>query len=93
MTTATLPDRTRPAGRAVADDDDRPGLNHWMSKAAITRSIVEGIPARALCGERSNVTGRGADALPGNECASRRYEICPDCATIYAALTHKRPAR
>lgn len=66
----------------MSDDD----LNHYVSKRAITRSIVEGIPAKALCGALMRCSSQGAQAIPGQEAANRTLETCPECELFYSGL-------
>ncbi|WP_261165763.1 DUF3039 domain-containing protein [Microbacterium sp. Marseille-Q6965] len=62
-------------------------FNHYVSKRAITRSIVLGVPARALCGDVWVVESQGERAIPGSETASRDLLTCPACELFYSALT------
>lgn len=61
-------------------------MNHYASKKAILRSVVEGIPARALCGELIDCQHQGGEAIPGSEVANQTHETCPDCEFFYGGL-------
>lgn len=58
-------------------------LNHYLTLADITRSIVFGTESTALCGERFT-----PEATPGHEgsVASPDLPICPACEAIYQLL-------
>lgn len=61
-------------------------MNHYTSKKAILRSIIEGIPATALCGEVIDCQHQGGEAIPGAEVANKTHEICPECELFYGGL-------
>lgn len=61
-------------------------LNHYMSKTAITRAIVEGVPGKALCGEVFLPQSQGAEAMPWRPQANRKRKTCPNCELFYGAL-------
>lgn len=62
------------------------GLNHFVSKTAITRGVVLNVPATALCGETLIPESQGRDAIPGREAASKKLDICQACELIYDTL-------
>lgn len=65
----------------------RRGFNHYVSKRAITRGIVEGVRATALCGETLTPKSQGVDAIPGTSgLATVKKETCPTCELLYGAL-------
>ena len=57
------------------DDGDHDRFAHYVPKAEIVRSNVEGIPVVALCGKRW-IPNRDPD----------RYPVCPTCKEIRARL-------
>lgn len=59
-------------------DGDHDRFAHYVRKADIVRSNVEGVPVRALCGKRW-IPNRDPD----------RYPVCPTCKEIHARLTGK----
>ncbi|PWC05434.1 DUF3039 domain-containing protein [Agromyces badenianii] len=63
-------------------DDERTVVNHYMTKRAIMRGLVDGTPGRALCGEVFTPSSHG-----GGEVSDRRAIVCPTCQTIYNTLT------
>jgi len=56
-------------------DGDHDRFAHYVRKAEIVRSNVEGVPVVALCGKRW-IPDRDPD----------RYPVCPTCKEIFAAL-------
>jgi hypothetical protein len=68
------------ATREVTDprttDGDHDRFAHYVRRADIVRSNVEGVPVVALCGKRW-IPNRDPD----------RYPICPTCSDIKARLT------
>lgn len=58
-----------------------PTLNHWMRKADITRALVTGTPAKALCGIEDVPRSYG-----GGHTSSATAMICPLCALAYESL-------
>lgn len=56
-------------------------LNHWLRKAAITRAIVTGEPAKALCGEVFTPSSEGNGTT-----ADGAAMICPLCQLAYEQL-------
>lgn len=52
-------------------------LNHYLTKADILRSMVEGIEVTALCGETLRPSTQGGGSVHG-----RDIPICPLCALI-----------
>ena len=56
-------------------DGDHERFAHYVRKADIVRSNVEGVPVEALCGKRW-IPNRDPD----------RYPICPTCKEIKARL-------
>ena len=61
------------------DDGDHDRFAHYVPKAEIVRSNVEGIPVVALCGKRW-IPNRDPD----------RYPVCPTCKEIRARLLDAR---
>lgn len=61
-------------------------MNHYTSKKAILRSVIDGTPARALCGELFDCRHQGREAIPGSEVANKTHEICPECELFYSGL-------
>ena len=59
--------------RTTEGDHDR--FAHYVRKADIVRSNVEGIPVQALCGKRW---------IPNRD--PSRYPVCPTCKDIKARL-------
>ena len=57
-------------------DGDHERFAHYVPKADIVRSNVEGVPVVALCGKRW-IPNRDPD----------RYPVCPTCKEIKARLT------
>ena len=57
-------------------DGDHDRFAHYVRKADIVRSNVEGVPVQALCGKRW-IPNRDPD----------RYPVCPTCKEIHARLT------
>ena len=55
------------------DDDNR--FKHYVKRADILRSAVDGVPATALCG-KTWFPGRDPD----------RYPVCPKCAELMELL-------
>ena len=58
------------------DDGDHDRYAHYVRKADIVRSNVEGIPVVALCGKKW-IPNRDPD----------RYPVCPTCKEIKARLS------
>jgi len=56
-------------------DGDHERFAHYVDKADIVRSNVEGVPVVALCGKRW-IPNRDPD----------RYPVCPTCMEIRKAL-------
>lgn len=67
--------------------------NHYVAKAAITRGIIDGTPAIALCGADVLPEHQGRNAIPNEEVAHRRLETCPDCKDLYDLLGEKEAVR
>ena len=61
-------------------------LNHYVAKAAITRGLVFGTPAKALCGELVPPEHQGPKAIRGCETAREDFETCPECELFYNGL-------
>ena len=57
-------------------DGDHDRFAHYVRKADIVRSAVEGVPVIALCGKKW-IPNRNPDNFP----------VCPSCKEIYATLT------
>ena len=66
---------TRPVTDPVVDDGDHDRFAHYVRKADIVRSNVEGVEVEALCGKRW---------IPNRD--PSRYPVCPTCKEIYAAI-------
>ncbi len=56
-------------------------INHYVPKAEILASIVDGAEATALCGVK-DVVGSRSDGT----CVSLNAPICPACEQIYRSL-------
>ncbi len=56
-------------------DGDRDRFAHYVRKADIVRSNVEGVPVQALCG-KVWIPNRDPD----------RYPVCPTCKEIHSQL-------
>ena len=56
-------------------------VNHWVPKAAITASLVNGEPARALCGSTEVLSSQGSGSV-----AAAGARTCPRCQSIYDRL-------
>lgn len=69
---------TRPTAITSQQDDV---VNHWVPKAAITASLVNGEPARALCGSTEVLSSQG-----GGSVAAAGARTCPRCQSIYERL-------
>ncbi|WP_200329621.1 DUF3039 domain-containing protein [Leucobacter sp. L43] len=63
-----------------------PDLNHYIRKTDILRGVVDGSPAKALCGEMVVPDHQGAQAIPGHEVAHRELKTCPVCENIFDSL-------
>ena len=57
----------------ITDDGDHDRYAHYVRKADIVRSNVEGVPVVALCGKKW-IPNRDPD----------RYPICPTCKELMA---------
>lgn len=60
-------------------------VNHWLRKADITRSLVEGVEVVALCGERLQVAVNGGRVDAGGGTAV----VCPLCAAVRADIAEE----
>ena len=58
-----------------SDEGDHDRFAHYVRKADIVRSAVEGVPVIALCGKKW-IPNRNPDNFP----------VCPSCKEIYATL-------
>jgi hypothetical protein len=67
---------TRPTGDPRLSDGDHERFAHYVRKADIVRSNVEGVPVQALCG-KVWIPNRDPD----------RYPVCPTCKEIKARLS------
>lgn len=56
-------------------DGDHDRFAHYVRKADIVRSAVEGVPVVALCGKKW---------IPNRD--PEKYPVCPTCKEIYEAL-------
>ena len=61
------------------DEGDHDRFSHYVRKADIVRSNVEGVPIMALCGKKW-IPNRDPD----------RYPVCPTCKDIKARLPKGR---
>lgn len=68
------------------------GENHYVSKSKITRSIVENVAVRALCGEMVFCTHQGAFAVQSNEVAHELFSTCRECDEIYDLFGQREEA-
>lgn len=59
----------------IDDDGDHDRFAHYVPKAEIVRSNVEGVPVVALCGKRW---------IPNRD--PERYPVCPSCKEIRSRL-------
>ena len=59
----------------IDDDGDHDRFSHYVRKADIVRSNVEGVPVIALCGKKW---------IPNRD--PERYPVCPTCKEIKARL-------
>lgn len=75
MNTQTI---TRPTATTSQQDNV---VNHWVAKAAITASLVNGEPARALCGATEVLSSQGDGSV-----AAAGARTCPRCQSIYDRL-------
>jgi hypothetical protein len=57
------------------DDGDHDRFAHYVRKADIVRSAVEGVAVVALCGKKW---------IPNRD--PEKYPVCPTCKEIYEAL-------
>lgn len=73
-----LASRTHPVTHLVPEPD---GLNHYVRKSEITRSIVEGVAVVALCGTRVLTSAQG-NGNTGN----RRLQTCAMCSLTYESM-------
>ncbi len=71
MTTTAKPDVDE---RLSTGDGDHERFAHYVRKADIMRSAVEGTPVVALCGKRW---------VPGRD--PERFPVCPECKAIFEA--------
>lgn len=55
-------------------------INHWVTKNDITRGIVEGIPAKALCGIIFIPSSHDGDTANGTSL------VCPLCQLEFESL-------
>ncbi len=62
--------------RQLTDDGDHDRFAHYVRKADIVRSNVDGVPVVALCGKKW---------IPNRD--PSRYPVCPTCKEIKARLT------
>ncbi len=69
---------TQPITEPILDDGDHDRFAHYVRKADIVRSNVEGVPVIALCGKRW-IPNRNPDGYP----------VCPTCKEIRARLFGK----
>jgi hypothetical protein len=66
---------TRPVGEPRLDDGDDERFSHFVRKADILRSAVEGVAVTALCGKKW---------LPGRD--PEKYPVCPRCKELMGML-------
>jgi hypothetical protein len=78
MTDTTTDTTTQPITEPILDDGDHDRFAHYVRKADIVRSNVEGVPVIALCGKRW-IPNRNPDGYP----------VCPTCKEIRARLFGK----
>jgi hypothetical protein len=62
----------------IDDDGDHDRFAHYVRKADIVRSNVEGVPVIALCGKKW---------IPNRD--PQRYPVCPTCKEIRQRLFGK----
>lgn len=80
MTTAPVdaPERSSapaPVTSHGGNDGDHDTFAHYVTKEALEKAILDGIPTLALCGKLW---------LPTKD--AQRYPICPTCKEIYDTL-------
>ena len=66
---------TKPEAHISEGDGDHDRFAHYVAKADIVRSNVEGVPVVALCGKKW-IPNRNPD----------RYPVCPVCKELMARL-------
>ena len=69
--------RVRERERVGTDDGDHDRFAHYVRKADIVRSNVEGVPVVALCGKKW---------IPNRD--PTRYPVCPTCKEIKQRLAN-----
>jgi len=60
---------------ATTDDGDHDRFAHYVRKADIVRSNVEGVPVQALCG-KVWIPNRDPD----------KYPVCPTCKELHSKI-------
>ena len=65
----------RPDTRETETEGDHDRFSHYVSKVALTRSVVSGREVVALCGKKWVPTRDG-----------ERFPVCPACKEIFAGL-------
>lgn len=56
----------------VSEPGDHERFAHYVRKADVARSLVEGVPATALCGKKW---------VPNRD--PQKFPVCPDCRKIW----------
>lgn len=60
--------------------DEAQTVNHFVSKANVTRSVVFGVPVKTLCGDRLVVEPEDGEVADGEAA------VCALCSIVYASL-------
>jgi hypothetical protein len=74
--TATITETVIEPRLTESEGGDHDRFAHYVRKADIVRSAVEGVPVIALCGKKW-IPNRNPDNFP----------VCPSCKEIYATLS------
>ena len=73
--TATVTETVIEPRLTDGDEGEHDRFAHYVRKADIVRSAVEGVPVVALCGKKW-IPNRNPD----------KYPVCPTCKEIYETL-------
>lgn len=61
--------------RVLTEDGDHERLAHYVTKRALEKAILDGIPTLALCGKLW---------LPTKDAS--RFPVCPECKEIFEEM-------
>ena len=75
MTETWIDERTDERTDATTGDGDHDRFAHYVRKADIVKSNVEGVPVQALCG-KVWIPNRDPD----------RYPVCPTCKELHSKI-------